>query len=634
MANKTLKKILKPGERKKKQKLAGANAVKKLVAYIETNCLDLEGICRISGNAIRVKELAKQLENEEDVDLSKIPDKHTVSGALKMFLREMDEPILTFDLYKNFLGGYDIRDRNAKISFFKSLLSALPKDNYDTLQLILKLLYTLQLYHEKNKMTSGNLAIVFAPTLLRPKEESLETMMNSTNYTTEIVKCLIEEFNVLFELNNTPILYKLKSSELIGKEKTVQEQLEEAKATIESLLKQASEEANERAVLETYANQTNNRLQEEIELRKMTIEEKEGLSELCEELKEKSKSVEEKNKLQSQEIDELKKKLEETNNKQTKLDTESTSNLIPCVLFFAVASSFIAAHHYLVGEMNKSKVEIESQCKLLKVDLEKQTKMVELEKKKVKELEDHAKVNENEQKKKSKELEDQIVLLKTSDIEQKKKSKELEDQMVLLKKENTTIITLKQEAEKLTRESKLKSDQLLQITKERDDFKIQLDNSKNNNNNKKGSSSSSSSQQKEIDNLTKKLKESETKNEKLEKELKEKDKQLAAAHSSSTSTTSTTVSSASFVIGKKPVKDTKKETKTKEKAPTLQDEDDIMSVKQFAFYWMITSVKTDAMLHGKNCNIISSEIFDELLAKRTRVNQWQEVINKKLSELN
>lgn len=44
----------------------------------------------------------------EPVDLSTYTDHNIIAGAFKMMFREMPEPLLTFDLYKNFLGAHGI----------------------------------------------------------------------------------------------------------------------------------------------------------------------------------------------------------------------------------------------------------------------------------------------------------------------------------------------------------------------------------------------------------------------------------------------------------------------------------------------------------------------------------------------
>jgi hypothetical protein len=44
----------------------------------------------------------------EDVDLSTCRDPHTVASLLKQYLRELPEPILTFDMYDSYIAA--VRD--------------------------------------------------------------------------------------------------------------------------------------------------------------------------------------------------------------------------------------------------------------------------------------------------------------------------------------------------------------------------------------------------------------------------------------------------------------------------------------------------------------------------------------------
>jgi hypothetical protein len=59
----------------------------------------VEGIFRLSGNAVRVREIKTQFDRGQDVDLSKETDPHVVAGLIKLFLRELPEPLFPFDFY-------------------------------------------------------------------------------------------------------------------------------------------------------------------------------------------------------------------------------------------------------------------------------------------------------------------------------------------------------------------------------------------------------------------------------------------------------------------------------------------------------------------------------------------------------
>jgi hypothetical protein len=88
----------------------------------------------------------------------------------------------------NFLTFYFVAASN-QIEKFKELLSLLPRSNYETLQLLIDHLYSVQQRHHENLMTTKNLAMVFGPTLLRDIESSRDLIdMSSKN---AVVECLI-----------------------------------------------------------------------------------------------------------------------------------------------------------------------------------------------------------------------------------------------------------------------------------------------------------------------------------------------------------------------------------------------------------------------------------------------------------
>ncbi|KAN0011955.1 hypothetical protein ACTFIU_000174 [Dictyostelium citrinum] len=639
---KTFKKILKPGEKKKKQKAIVTAAIKQLIHYLETNCIELEGICRISGNNTKVKELKKQLENGEgdSIDFSKI-DSHCVSGALKAFLRDSDEPLLSFDLYKNFLASIDIKDKNSKISFIKSLLSALPKENYDLLQILLKFLHTIQLHSSINKMTSSNLAIVFSPTLLRPKEESLESMMTDSNSISEVVRVLIEEFHVLYEIKQT-LLYQVSAIDLGIKEdkRSTSEQLEDAKVTIEQLKKHLNEEARERSILETYCTSMEQKLQELEDINKSLIEEKDSLGELLNEFKETNKN-------QANDITSLKNDIKDVTEKQTKTELESKNyNFLPIIIISPIILSICCFYLYknnnsvhqhidniIDNHLNFENIQRDELNKV-KVKLEKDIETTRVELKSANDECQKLKVNNNKLgediKNQTKEFEQtrkSLLENHKSDIENLKKSE--------FEKHQLEIQQFRQENEQLKKE---KTDANLQVERVQAEISILLSSS----NDKNSKKNSLKNQKKDLDNALKKCKDQESKINQLEKEKSKLQDELTKLQKSSSSSSSSSSSQQQnkFIFGKKPssgkITTTTTTTTTTQVQPTTPppplDEDDIVSVKKFAFYYMNLAIKTDAMTKGLPCNINSSDILEELLSKNIKVQHWSEVISKKLKE--
>lgn len=71
-----------------------------------TGVIDTEGLFRRSGNYALVNELKKRVNDGEDIDLKDV-DPHVIASLLKSFLRDLSEPLLTYELYDyivHFLG--------------------------------------------------------------------------------------------------------------------------------------------------------------------------------------------------------------------------------------------------------------------------------------------------------------------------------------------------------------------------------------------------------------------------------------------------------------------------------------------------------------------------------------------------
>lgn len=72
-----------------------------------TGVIDTEGIFRRAGNYTKINELKQQVNSGIDVDFKDL-DTHIIAGLLKSFLRDLHEPLLTYELYDeiiNFLGN-------------------------------------------------------------------------------------------------------------------------------------------------------------------------------------------------------------------------------------------------------------------------------------------------------------------------------------------------------------------------------------------------------------------------------------------------------------------------------------------------------------------------------------------------
>lgn len=73
-----------------------------------TGVIDTEGLFRRSGSYAVINDLKRRVNAGENVDFTDV-DTHAIAGLLKSFLRDLTEPLLTFELYDeitNFLGKF------------------------------------------------------------------------------------------------------------------------------------------------------------------------------------------------------------------------------------------------------------------------------------------------------------------------------------------------------------------------------------------------------------------------------------------------------------------------------------------------------------------------------------------------
>jgi hypothetical protein len=95
-----------------------------------------------------------------------VADPITVGSLLKLWLRELPDPLLTKALYGMFIDAGANEDEKARVANLRLLVKGLPLYNRNVLRPLLALLQKVALHSEINKMTAENLAIIFAPTLL------------------------------------------------------------------------------------------------------------------------------------------------------------------------------------------------------------------------------------------------------------------------------------------------------------------------------------------------------------------------------------------------------------------------------------------------------------------------------------
>ncbi|CAL8254217.1 unnamed protein product [Merluccius merluccius] len=215
--------------------------ITKCISEIERRALKLKGIYRVNGVKTRVEKLCQSFENgKELVELSECSP-HDISNVLKLYLRQLPEPIMLFSLYSRLMGlakeslqheaetpegeeaesssssgggslgtrRQELVDLGAEtdpevlvlVENLRGLLKELPKTNLATLRYIVHHLRRISELEQDNKMSPSNLGIVFGPSLMRPRPTGATVSLSSLvdyPHQARIIEALIVFYTTIF----------------------------------------------------------------------------------------------------------------------------------------------------------------------------------------------------------------------------------------------------------------------------------------------------------------------------------------------------------------------------------------------------------------------------------------------------
>ncbi|KAK0660520.1 putative GTPase-activating protein [Cercophora samala] len=146
--------------------------VYRCIQYLEhKNAISEEGIFRLSGSSVVIKQLKERFNTEGDINLvtdSQYYDIHAVASLLKLYLRELPTTILTNDLRLEFIATIEMTNQKQKNALLSELVERLPQANAALLKYLISFLIKIINNAGVNKMTVRNVGIVFSPTLNIP----------------------------------------------------------------------------------------------------------------------------------------------------------------------------------------------------------------------------------------------------------------------------------------------------------------------------------------------------------------------------------------------------------------------------------------------------------------------------------
>ncbi|XP_058821068.1 beta-chimaerin [Topomyia yanbarensis] len=166
--------------------------VRKCVEEVERHGMLQEGIYRISGFADEIEALKMALDKDgEKADMSALAysNINVISGVLKLYLRLLPVPLVTFHAYPSFIQSMTYKMVGEQVISLREAVKQLPVAHFNCLKYILQHLNRIASHHTFNKMNEPNLATVFAPTLIATPPHMTDLSQEINMLTAMITHC-------------------------------------------------------------------------------------------------------------------------------------------------------------------------------------------------------------------------------------------------------------------------------------------------------------------------------------------------------------------------------------------------------------------------------------------------------------
>ncbi len=191
------------------------SVVIRCIQEVELRGMDMEGIYRKAGGAGLIKDIKDGFENNEDYDISDPDiDITAVTSVLKQYFRKLPTPLLTFDIYDRVLDALskssiyifvsriqtnnatEIEDVSERCTDLRETFQDLPQVHRDVLEFLAFHLARVVQKKESNLMSATNIAVVFAPTIMR--HTTVDREMTDMQARNDIIQFVVEHSDEIF----------------------------------------------------------------------------------------------------------------------------------------------------------------------------------------------------------------------------------------------------------------------------------------------------------------------------------------------------------------------------------------------------------------------------------------------------
>ncbi|KAH8736005.1 hypothetical protein BGZ61DRAFT_341105 [Ilyonectria robusta] len=174
------------------------SVVTRCIEEVELRGMDQEGIYRKTGGNSQVNMIKDGFSKDENFDISD-PDLDitAVTSVLKQYFRKLPMPLLTFDVYERVLESTAVVDETERCTHLHKTFASMPQHHRDCLEFLMFHLARVAKREPENLMSPKNLAVVFAPTIMR--DTSLEREMTDMHAKNIAIQFVIENSHTIFE---------------------------------------------------------------------------------------------------------------------------------------------------------------------------------------------------------------------------------------------------------------------------------------------------------------------------------------------------------------------------------------------------------------------------------------------------
>lgn len=135
----------------------------------------------------------------EQVNLSEENDINVITGLLKLYFRELKNPLFTYEYYDRVIEAARLQDYDERMFRLKSIVQVLPIVHYKVMQYLVKHLERVKDQSKINKMESSNLALIFSIGLLRSKQDDLSSSILHSDLLSKVIEIIIQHVDWFFD---------------------------------------------------------------------------------------------------------------------------------------------------------------------------------------------------------------------------------------------------------------------------------------------------------------------------------------------------------------------------------------------------------------------------------------------------